>query len=106
VPSGRTIAAAGKHAVVYESPIAAWQPATGATTYQVQISRTLYPWHAAKTVSTPATSLVLPLTKADTGTWYYRVRGIDLTLPASAQAMSWSSAVRVTITGDRFTVVK
>ena len=53
---GRSRAAAP---VVFSSPIAAWQPVAGATKYQIEMSRTIYPWHAAKTFGTPATSIVL-----------------------------------------------
>src|SRR5437764_15016676 len=91
---------------VYASPIVAWQPAVGATTYQVELSRTLYPWHMAKRVTTPATSLELPLTKFNAGTWFYRVRGINQALPAGARAMTWSPIVRIKITGDQFRIVK
>jgi hypothetical protein len=106
-PSGRTIAAAGRSTpAVYESPLVAWQPAVGATTYQVQLSSHLYPWTIAKTLVTPATSIVLPLAKTDAGRWYYRVRGVDEALPVGAQKMSWSHVVALKITGDRFTLVK
>jgi hypothetical protein len=105
-PTGRTVAAVGQHAEVYASPIVAWQPAVGATTYQVELSRTLYPWHATKGVRTPATSVLLPLTKFNAGTWFYRVRGINEALPVGARAMTWSPIVRIKITGDRFTIVK
>jgi hypothetical protein len=105
-PTGRTVAAVGQHAEVYASPIVAWQPAVGATTYQVELSRTLYPWHATKRVRTPATSVELPLTKFNSGNWFYRVRGINEALPAGARAMTWSPIVRIMITGDRFTIVK
>jgi len=105
-PSGRGVTAAGTRAIVFASPIAAWQPVVGATKYQVEMSRTLYPWRPTKTVGTPATSIVLPLTKFDTGTWYYHVRGIDENLPAGARTMAWSNAVEVRVTGNRIAVVK
>jgi hypothetical protein len=103
---GRGVAAAGTRAVVFASPIAAWQPVVGATKYQVEMSRTLYPWRPAKTVGTPATSVVLPVTKYDTGVWYYHVRGIDENLPAGARAMAWSSPIQVRVTGNQIAVVK
>jgi hypothetical protein len=103
---GRGVAAAGTRAVVFASPIAAWQPVVGATKYQVEMSRTLYPWRPAKTVGTPATSVVLPVTKYDTGVWYYHVRGIDQNLPAGARAMAWSSPIQVRVTGNQIAVVK
>jgi hypothetical protein len=106
-PSGRTIAAAARSTpAVYESPLVAWQPAVGASRYQIQLSRRLYPWSPAKTLSTDATSIVLPLSKSDAGTWYYRVRGVDDSLPVGAQKMSWSQVVALKVTGDRFTLVK
>ena len=83
-PTGRTVAAAGANPVVFASPIAAWQPVVGASKYQVELSRSLYPWHAAMRVGTPATSVVLPVTKYDAGVWYYRVRGFNEALPAGA----------------------
>ena len=106
-PSGsRMVAAAGKAAVVLSSPIVAWEPAMGATMYQVELSRSAYPWLPTRRVSTPSTSVVLPLTKYDVGTWYYRVRGVNDALPVGARRMSWSKVLRVHITGDRFAVVK
>ena len=106
-PSGRTIAAAGRSMpAVYESPLIAWQPAIGASKYQIQLSRRLYPWVPVKTLGTGATSIVLPLGKSDAGTWYYRVRGVDESLPVGAQKMSWSQVVALKVTGDRFTLVK
>lgn len=105
-PSGREIAAAGLRAAVYSQPIVAWQPSVGATKYQVEVSRTLYPWHGERRETTPATSLVLPLSIADAGTWYYRVRSIDDSLPVGAKATAWSTPVSVRITGNRFAVVK
>ena len=105
-PSGRSIAAAGPHAVVYASPIVAWQPAVGASNYQIELSQSLYPWHASKILNTPATSVMLPLSRSDAGTWYYRVRGINPALPTGGQKMSWSNVVQVKITGDIISVVK
>ena len=99
-PSGREVTASGATPVVFASPIAAWQPVIGATKYQVEMSRTLYPWHPTKHVGTPATSVVLPVTKFDAGTWYYRVRGFNTSLPKGAQAMAWSKPIQVKVTGQ------
>ena len=104
-PTGRTVAAAGSNPVVFASPIAAWQPVVGATKYQVELSRSPYPWHAVMRVGTPATSVVLPVTKYDAGVWYYRVRGFNEALPAGARAMAWSNPVRVKVTGNRIAVI-
>jgi len=105
-PTGRTVAAAGQNPVVFASPIAAWQPVVGASKYHVELSRTLYPWHATLRVGTPATSVVLPVTKFDAGVWYYRVRGFNEALPAGARAMAWSDPVRVRVTGNRIAVIR
>ncbi|HZQ82892.1 MAG TPA: hypothetical protein VFB25_13030 [Gaiellaceae bacterium] len=104
--NGRVIASASKNPVVHDSPLVAWLPAVGATEYEIQVSRKLYPWNSTWSTTTAATSIVLPLSKTDTGTWWYRVRGIDPALPAGAQEMSWSTPVRLRISGDSFVVVK
>jgi hypothetical protein len=87
-----------------ELPLVTWRPAPGAASYQVQVSRKLYPWKATWSQSTGATSAVLPLSKRSVGTWYYRVRGRNPDLPAAAAAMAWSKPVAIRITGDRFVV--
>ena len=69
--------------------------------YDVEWSRTSYPWHRAGRLTTHSTSAVLPLAP---GRWWYRVRGIDDALPGS-QAMSWSSAVPIRIAAPKFAVV-
>jgi hypothetical protein len=105
-PNGRVVASASKVPQVHDSPLIAWEPAVGATTYDVQLSRKSYPWRTTWTTNTAATSIVLPLARTQTGNWFYRVRGINPALPVGAQAMSWSKPVRLHITGDRFVVVK
>jgi hypothetical protein len=105
-PDGRVVASASKVPAVHDSPLVAWQPAVGANTYEIQLSRQRYPWKVTWSTTTPATSIVLPLGKAAVGTWWYRVRGINPALPPGAQAMSWSSPVRLRVTGDSFVVVK
>ncbi len=45
----------------------------------------------------------LPLTP---GTWYYRVRGYDFSLPTGAQTMSWSDPQQIVATRPTFAVVK
>jgi len=49
------------------------------------------------------TSDVLPLTS---GTWYYRVRGIDFSLPTGVQQMSWSDPEKLVVSPPTFKVVK
>jgi len=105
-PNGRVVASASKTPTVHDSPLIAWQPAVGATTYEVQLSHKKYPWSVTWSTKTPATSVVLPLGKSQAGMWWYRVRGINPALPEGAQAMSWSKPVRIRVTGDSFVVVK
>ena len=105
-PDGRVVASATKIPQVHDSPLVAWEPAVGATTYDVQISRKSYPWTTTWSTSTAATAVVLPLGKAAVGTWYYRVRGVNPALPSGAQNMTWSKPVRLHVTGDSFVVVK
>jgi hypothetical protein len=105
-PSGRYVATASREPMVHDSPLVAWQPAVGAVSYDLELSRRAYPWRAERKLSTYATSAVLPLKKTDAGIWYYRVRGVNPALPDGAQQMSWSAPVRIKITGDQFVVVK
>jgi hypothetical protein len=105
-PSGRMIASASKVPAVHDSPLVAWEPAIGANTYEVQVSRKAYPWSTTWSTTTSGTSVVLPLGRSDVGTWWYRIRGINPALPVGAQAMTWSAPVRLRITGDSFRVVK
>jgi hypothetical protein len=105
-PDGRVVASAARVPTVHDSPLVAWEPAVGATTYEIQLSRKGYPWRTTWSTTTAATSIVLPLGRAAVGSWYYRVRGINPALPQGAQAMSWSKSVHVRVTGDSFVVVK
>jgi hypothetical protein len=105
-PNGRMVASAKKTPEVHDSPLVAWEPAVGAQSYDVQLSRTKYPWRTTWSTSTSATSIVLPLSRNQAGWWWYRVRGVNPALPAGAQQMSWSTPVKIRITGDSFVVVK
>ena len=87
----------------YGPPLVSWQPALGASAYEVQWSSSKYPFKMAATpILTYGTSTVLSLTP---GTWWYRVRGIDLSLPAGARAMAWSPPVALVVAKPKFTVV-
>jgi len=97
-PSGRLLSSVGRKPTVYGAPLIAWQPAMAASSYQVQWSRTLYPWRPAGAKVTSATSTTLPLKP---GAWYYRVRGLNagaLKIPF----MSWSAPVKVTVARPTF----
>ncbi len=91
--NGRLVS--GAHAAkFYGEPLVAWTPAANATAYELQWSKTAYPFRVVGTHFTLATSLVLNLKP---GTWYYRVRGFDYNLPTGAQQMAWSNPVKITV---------
>ena len=87
----------------YGSPLAAWLPALGADQYQVQWSKSRYPWRKEGEKLTYATSALLPLSP---GRWFYRVRGINFSLPGTARAMTWSAPVGLRVTKPTFAIVR
>ncbi|MEO5634589.1 hypothetical protein [Gaiella sp.] len=99
-PNGRLLASAGKQPVVFSTPLINWEPATGASSYEVQWSRTKYPWRAQGTTSTYSTSAVLDLAP---GTWYYRVRGLNQAQFKKPQ-MAWSTPVKLKVAKPQFRV--
>jgi hypothetical protein len=99
-PSGRFLTSSQRRPVVYSTPLVAWMPATGATAYQVQWSKTRYPWRSSGTVKTYATSAVLSLAP---GTWYYRIRGLNQTQLRRAE-MAWSAPVALKVAQPRFSI--
>lgn len=99
-PSGRLLSASTQRPVVYSTPLIAWAPATGATAYQVQWSRSRYPWKPAGSKTTLATATLLELTP---GVWYYRVRGLNQAQLRKAE-MAWSKPVRVKVARPTFSV--
>jgi hypothetical protein len=108
-PKGRLTAGTSSQAF-YGSPLVAWTPALGATVYEVQWSKKRYPFKPlpnpqnqnALGTLTLGTSYVLPLKP---GTWYYRVRGFNYTLPTGAQQMSWSDPAKIVVAKPKFRVV-
>jgi hypothetical protein len=120
-PKGRLVQAASTKPSFYGTPLVAWQPALGADQYQLQWSKTKYPWRPYDTVTkqryekfTYATSALLDRTVTTptgpgrgplpAGIWYYRVRGVDFALPGGARAMSWSDPVTIRITKPVFRI--
>jgi hypothetical protein len=99
--NGKLRAATTRRPTVAGSPLVAWQPALGATVYEVQWSKNAYPWRSYGNLYTFATSTTLLLKP---GRWYYRVRGINLTLPSGASTMAWSQKVGVVIAKPKFSV--
>lgn len=103
----RVVSAVARRPSFQELPLVTWKPALAAQAYDVEVSRKAYPWVSVKPPQmSVVTSAVLPLTKKDKGVWYYRVRGINPNLPATAQKLSWSKPVAIRISGDRFVIVK
>jgi len=99
-PKGRLLAQAGRRPVVYSTPLIAWRPVVGATSYEVQWSRTKYPWRSRGSALTYATSSVLQL---GTGLWYYRVRGLNAA-QVGTPAMTWSAPVAVKVVRPTFRI--
>ena len=99
-PKGRLLAQAGRRPTVYSSPLVAWRPVVGATGYEVQWSRTTYPWRRQGLVKTVATSAVL---KLPAGVWYYRVRGLNIA-QVGTPAMTWSAPVAVRVVRPTFAI--
>ena len=110
-PTGRLIAAVSGRPTFYGTPLVAWQPTVGADEYQVQWSKTKYPWQPIGQRYTFATSALLDQVAAGKrvgltpGTWYYRVRGLDFSLPGTARAMSWSDLVGFVVAKPTFKVI-
>jgi hypothetical protein len=103
-PTGRLTAASTSRPSFYGVPLVAWEPVLAASAYEVQWSKTRYPFVTTATpILTYGTSATLPLTP---GRWWYRVRGINLELPAGARAMAWSNALPVRVAKPTFRIVK
>ena len=103
-PTGELVAAQTAKPSFYKSALIAWEPALGATGYEVQWSRTRYPWRTATTTPyyTAATSMLLE--GLTTGTWFFRVRGIDPYVPGPIKQMTWSKPQQFTLAKPRFAV--
>jgi hypothetical protein len=99
-PNGRLLTIAGARPTVYSTPLVAWEPVVGATSYEIQWSRTTYPWRASGTRRTLSTSTLLPLKP---GLWYYRVRGLNAA-QVGTQAMTWSAPAAIRVVRPTFRV--
>lgn len=101
-PKGRLLAQAGRQPVVYSTPLVAWRPVMGATAYEIQWSRSKYPWRARGSSLTYSTSSVL---KLGAGLWYYRVRGLNAA-QVGTPAMTWSAPVAVRVVRPTFQIAR
>jgi hypothetical protein len=101
--SGQVHSASNNSPAFYGRIVVAWKPAAGANRYQVQWSRKANPFKAAGSAKTVSTSVLLNLPD---GVWYYRVRGIDTSIPGTMQGMTWSDPQFVRALARKFTVLK
>jgi hypothetical protein len=108
-PTGR-LTSALHTASFYGAPLVSWTPALGAEAYQVQWSKTRYPFvpevtpgTSVKGFLTPGTAAVLPL-GSKPGSYWYRVRGLDYSLPTGAQQMGWSDPANIVVTKPTFQI--
>ena len=97
----RSIAASSVPRVYGNTPLVTWTPVPTADRFELQWSRTRYPFAAAGNLVTQTTSGILSLSP---GVWYYRVRGIDVQIPKS-QSMAWSSVRKIKVAKPVFRVV-
>ena len=100
-PSGGLHSARSPRAQFYGGSLVTWNPAPAAAAYDLQWSRTRYPWRVAGGLQTFSTSGSLPLKP---GTWWYRVRGINDSLPGN-QKMGWTAPVKIQIAKPTFRVI-
>jgi hypothetical protein len=95
-PNGRLLTSRRAPTVFYGPPLVAWKAAPAATKYEIQwgpATNPTRPWRPVGAMETPATSVMLHLSP---GTWRYRVRGINESLPGN-QKMTWSGLTSVRI---------
>ncbi len=98
---GQLVAATTDKPAFFGKPVIAWQPAPGAQRYEVQWSAKAYPWKTKGSLTTPSTTALLDL---PIGTWYYRIRGLDSTLPGPS-GLTWSDPAYVQIVAPTYQVV-
>ena len=96
-----TSSSASRSPLVYGSPLVTWSPALGANEYEIEWSRTRYPFAKAGSTTTPASSASLPV---GTGSWYYRVRGLNLNMGSASQNMTWSSIRKLRVARPVFRI--
>jgi hypothetical protein len=86
-PRGRLLSARTPRDAFYSSPLVAWTASPAAAGYDVEWSRSRTQWSSAHRLRTFATSAILPVTP---GLWWYRVRGVNDSLPGN-QEMRWTT---------------
>ncbi|MDQ2983639.1 MAG: hypothetical protein M3R70_06920 [Actinomycetota bacterium] len=101
-PRGHLVSATRPRPTFYGPVTVAWQPALSASQYEIEWSRKAYPWSKVASQLTYGTSATLPLS---VGKWYYRVRGLNFSVPNKPQ-MSWSDPVALVLAKPTFRVVR
>ena len=99
-PAGRLLASAGHSPVVYSTPLVAWKPVLAANAYQIEWSRSKYPWRRAGHTTTQSTSAVLKLSP---GLWYYKVRGMN-SQQIGVSGLAWSVPLAIKVAKPKFRV--
>jgi hypothetical protein len=99
---GLLSSASHKSPTFYGTPLVAWEPALGAEEYELEWSKSGYPWRPTGMLTTAATSGLLPLTP---GRWYYRVRGLNRDAVTKPE-MAWSLPVRLQIAKPVFAIAR
>ena len=101
-PDGRMTAAVKRHrsSTARRSSPGSPRPARRPTRCSGRSTR--YPWKTGRHADRDAGDVGRPADH-DAGHWYYRVRGVNPSLPSGAQTMSWSDAGRaLKISGNVF----
>jgi hypothetical protein len=106
IRGARVVSAAGAKPTFTQLPVVTWDAVAGAQSYEIQLSRKVYPWKAAISQVSVVPSVTLKLKPTDIGVWYYRVRGVNANLPGTAIKMTWSKPAAIRISGDEFRIVK
>ena len=101
-PKGGLRAASVNKPTFYGAPLVAWKPVLGASFYEVQWSKSSYPWRPAGNLYTYSTQTTL---KLQPGKWFYRVRGIDLYVQPGAEQLAWSEHTGIVVAKPKFRVV-
>jgi hypothetical protein len=99
--SGKVVSGSGEVPEFFQRIVVAWKPAVAANKYEVQFSKKKKAWKTLKRKFTVGTQLQVKLAP---GTWYCRVRGLDLSLPGSP-GLAWSDPVEVEMVAPTFTIV-
>ena len=92
-PDGKLVGAKKGSQSFYGHPLVAWEPVYGAHEYEEPWSRSEPLAARGHAATTPATAAVLPVKP---GRWYYKVRGLNPSLPKKPE-MTWSKPVSLRV---------